>query len=192
MCARLPGAYVRAARCSHDRRRSRTWRTGSWRAGSRHAGSWHPHPGTGRPGRPSAVRGPLLPLGYWWLAPAEPVVPEAVPDAAPPPPKPPAPPPPAAEASSIQPSPTVPPPFQSGTTGSLQLDVEPRAGDLYVDGFYAGRSEAIAGSPAGLRISVGWHRVQVRAAGYETLSSNVTIMPGQSNTLRVALRPIQR
>jgi hypothetical protein len=150
------------------------------------------HPGTGRPGRPSAVRGPLLPLGYWWLAPAEPVVPEAVPDAAPSPPKPPAPPPAAAEASSIQPSPTVPPPFQSGTTGSLKLNVEPLAGDLYVDGFYAGRSEAIAGNPAGLRISVGWHRVQVRAAGYETLSSNVTIMPGQSNTLRVALRPIQR
>jgi len=150
------------------------------------------HPGTGRPGRPSPVRGPMLPLGYWWLAPAEPVVPAAVPDVAPPPPRPPAPPPPAAEASSIQPSPTVPPPFQSGTTGSLQLDVEPRAGDLYVDGFYAGRSEAIAESPAGLRISVGWHRVQVRAAGYETLSSNVTIMPGQTNTLRVALRPIQR
>jgi hypothetical protein len=38
---------------------------------------------------------------------------------------------------------------QSGTTGSLQLDVEPRAGDLYVDWFYAGRSEAIAGSTAG-------------------------------------------
>jgi hypothetical protein len=133
----------------------------------------------------------LLPLGYWWLAP-EPVVPEAAADAAPPPPKPPAPPPPAAETSSIQPAPTVAPPFQSGATGSLQLEVEPRAGDLYVDGFYAGKSETIAGSRDGLRISTGWHRIQVRAPGYETLSSNVTIVPGQSNTLRVALRPLQQ
>jgi hypothetical protein len=61
-----------------------------------------------------------------------------------------------------------------------------------VDGFYAGKSETIAGSAAGLRISTGWHRIQVRAAGFETLSSNVTIVPGQSTTLRVELRPLQR
>ena len=159
--------------------------------GYRDAGSWHPHPGAGRPGRPSPVRGPMLPLGYWWLAPAEPVIPAAVPDAAPAPPRPPAPP--RSRRSmfdSAVANSTAAVPIRDDA-GSLQLDVEPPR-VMYVDGFYAGRSEAIAGSPAGLRISVGWHRVQVRAAGYETLSSNVTIMPGQSNTLRVALRPIQR
>jgi len=61
----------------------------------------------------------MLPLGYWWLALAEPVVPVAVLDVALPPPRPPAPSLPAAEAFSIQPSLTLLLPFQSGTTGSL-------------------------------------------------------------------------
>jgi PEGA domain len=72
------------------------------------------------------------------------------------------------------------------------VEIEPRAGQLYVDGFYAGTAETIAANTAGLRVSGGWHRIEIRAPGYETLASNVTIVPGQSSTFRAALKPLQR
>ena len=59
------------------------------------------------------------------------------------------------------------------SSGILLLDVEPRIAQIYVDGFYIGTVEDF--ERTGVPLSAGRHRVEVRAAGYETLTIPVEI-----------------
>lgn len=62
---------------------------------------------------------------------------------------------------------------QLSIDGTLFLEVEPRAADVYVDGFYVGTADDF--SLNGLPLRVGRHWIDLRAAGYDTLTVPVNI-----------------
>jgi hypothetical protein len=106
----------------------------------------------------------------------------------PPPPKP------SAESSLIQPLMTLPRPQAAplGPHGSLQLEVQPSSADVYIDGFYISTVAVFSQAAAGRNLSVGWHRLELRARGYETPAINVTIEANRIFTYRGELKPIGR
>jgi hypothetical protein len=74
------------------------------------------------------------------------------------------------------------------SVGYLALDVAD-AGDahLYVDGFYVG---TLADFASGAALEAGPHALEIRAAGFETLSFAVNIVPGRTIAYRGLLKTI--
>lgn len=66
--------------------------------------------------------------------------------------------------------------------GGLTLETLPDLAQVYVDGFYVGLAQEFGLRGRALDLSAGAHRVELRAAGYETLSFSVLIAP--NDTLR--------
>jgi hypothetical protein len=66
---------------------------------------------------------------------------------------------------------------QLSLDGTLFLEVEPRAAEVYVDGFYVGTSDDLA--QTGLALRAGRHWIDLRAAGYDTLTVPVMIIAEQ-------------
>jgi len=71
---------------------------------------------------------------------------------------------------------------QLSQSGVLELEVEPRTADVYVDGFFVGTADDVAQN--GLVLRAGRHWVDVRASGYETLTVQITIVAGQYSRYR--------
>jgi hypothetical protein len=71
--------------------------------------------------------------------------------------------------------------------GGIFLDVEPRSADVYVDGFYVGPAADFALN--GLTLRAGRHWIDLRAAGYETLTLPVNITAALAMRYRGALSP---
>ena len=93
---------------------------------------------------------------------------------------------------------TIQPPFQPTTTadashgatsGNLWLDVQPSSAQVYVDGFYRGTVAECRRSAAGLNLATGWHRLELRAPGFETPAINVTVEPNRTTSYQGALKP---
>ncbi|MGV3517892.1 PEGA domain-containing protein [Luteitalea sp.] len=76
----------------------------------------------------------------------------------------------------------------NGPTGGLRLKVEPRDAEVYVDGFYAGRVDDFDGAMQRLKIVQGAHRIELRAAGYETTTFDVNVLAGETTTYRTELK----
>ena len=55
------------------------------------------------------------------------------------------------------------------------LETAPAAAQVFVDGNYVGLAEEFAPRGRAIELSAGAHHVELRAAGYETLSFNVMI-----------------
>jgi hypothetical protein len=71
-----------------------------------------------------------------------------------------------------------PDPFDGGgPTGGIRLNVEPRNGDVYVDGHYAGIVDDFDGHFQHLDLTPGPHHIEISAAGYQPLAVDVTIQP---------------
>jgi hypothetical protein len=68
--------------------------------------------------------------------------------------------------------------------GGLQLDIEPRHAQVYVDGRLVGQVEEFSGYYKHLPITAGPHLVQVIASDYEPLSFEVMVTPGRTTTYR--------
>jgi len=98
---------------------------------------------------------------------------------------------PAAESSSIQPLEGTPRPPQSSALGSLLLELTPDTTQVFIDGFYVGPLEDARATSAGLSLAAGWHRVELRAPGFETLAFNVTIEPNRTVRWRGALTALR-
>jgi hypothetical protein len=97
-----------------------------------------------------------------------------------------------AEPSSIQPlTPSAPARSNASSSGAgtLRFDVLPPNAQVYVDGFFAGAADAL-NDRGGLIASAGWHRLELRARGYQTAAVNVTIEPGRTAAFPLALRPL--
>ena len=77
----------------------------------------------------------------------------------------------------------------SADNGGLRLDVRPTSAQVFVDGYFVGSVEDTLNSPSGVQLSAGPHRVELRAAGYETLIVDVLIQAGQAITFREDLKP---
>ena len=71
--------------------------------------------------------------------------------------------------------------------GGLQLDVEPRRAQVYVDGWLAGSVEEFSGYYHHLDLAAGPHIVEVLASGYDPLVVEVAISPGNTTTYRGSL-----
>lgn len=63
--------------------------------------------------------------------------------------------------------------------GELRLDVSPRHGQVFVDGYYAGIVDDFDGAFQAITLAPGAYRIEIVAPGYETLSFDVRITPSQ-------------
>jgi PEGA domain len=75
--------------------------------------------------------------------------------------------------------------------GSLRLKIKPRDAEVYVDGLFVGIVDEFDGTFQRLHIDSGVHRIEVRAAGYETLIFDVRIVPDRKTTYQGELHRIQ-
>jgi hypothetical protein len=74
---------------------------------------------------------------------------------------------------------------QLSLDGVIFLDVEPGSVDVYVDGFFVGPADDFALN--GLTLRAGRHWIDLRSAGYETLTLPVNITAVQAVRYRGAL-----
>ena len=93
------------------------------------------------------------------------------------------------EPSSIQPPLRSGPPRADATArGYLRLRVTPATAQVYVDGFFTGTAE----DGPGLSLAAGWHRIEFRASGHDTLAVNLTVEADRTVTWEGELRPLRR
>ena len=74
--------------------------------------------------------------------------------------------------------------------GKLRLKIKPREAEVYVDGYYVGIVDEFDGIFQRLHIDSGPHRIEVRAAGFETLTFDVRIAPDHSTTYQGEMKKI--
>jgi len=79
------------------------------------------------------------------------------------------------------------PPLEGAPVGGLQLDIDPRRAQVFVDGTYAGLVEEFSGYFHHLELPAGPHDISVVAPGYEPLSFQVLVSPGATMTQRATL-----
>ena len=77
----------------------------------------------------------------------------------------------------------------SNAYGGVALDITPSDADVWVDGEYAGKVEDFDGTTQPLTLTPGTHRIQVQAPGYEPMTVDVGIQPGQVIPYQGDLRP---
>jgi hypothetical protein len=78
-------------------------------------------------------------------------------------------------------------PAQARPMGGVQLALEPRRAQVFVDGQYAGLVDDFAGYYRHLRLPAGDHRIEVFASGYLPLIFDVTVVPDRTITYRQSL-----
>jgi hypothetical protein len=67
----------------------------------------------------------------------------------------------------------------SAPCGGISFDIGPASAQVYVDGVFAGIVEDFDASSEPLLLAPGSHYVEIRLAGYRTVSFDVTITPGE-------------
>ncbi len=75
--------------------------------------------------------------------------------------------------------------------GQLRLKVKPAHGQVYVDGYYVGEVDSFDGVLQRLAIEAGAHRVEIRAAGYETVTFDIMVTPGETVTYKGEMKRIR-
>ena len=84
--------------------------------------------------------------------------------------------------------PAVPVPLPEGAPiGGVQLDIEPRRAQVYVDGAYVGVVSDFSGYFQHLDLVAGPHLITIVAPDYEPLIIEVTVSPGRTITHRGTL-----
>ena len=71
--------------------------------------------------------------------------------------------------------------------GGVQLDVEPRRAEVYVDGTYAGIVSEFSGYYQHLEVAAGPHVITIVAPDYDPLILDVIVSPGRTATYRASL-----
>ncbi|HUF23077.1 MAG TPA: hypothetical protein VMN81_03035 [Vicinamibacterales bacterium] len=72
--------------------------------------------------------------------------------------------------------------------GSLRLKVDPSHAEVYVDGLFRGIVDDFDGVFQRLKLEAGAHRLEIRAAGFQTLVFDVLVTPGETTTYRGDLK----
>ncbi len=75
-------------------------------------------------------------------------------------------------------------------TGHLKLKVKPRDAEVYVDGYYAGLVDDFDGMFQKLELEAGPHRIEVRKAGFSTMTFEVRVLTDDGVTLRGELNEL--
>jgi hypothetical protein len=81
-------------------------------------------------------------------------------------------------------------------TGEIQLKVKPKEAQVYVDGYFVGSVEDFDGWGKRLTVKAApdpgqTHKIEIRYSGYETLSFETSMTPGQSITYRGEMKKVQ-
>lgn len=79
------------------------------------------------------------------------------------------------------------PPREGAPVGGLQLDVEPRRAQVYVDGSYAGLVDEFSGYYHHLDLPAGPHVIEIFEPGYQPLTLEMVVSPGRTTTYRGTL-----
>jgi hypothetical protein len=77
---------------------------------------------------------------------------------------------------------------QSRPVGGVQLDVEPRRAQVFVDGAYKGIVDDFRGYYQHLTLPAGRHRIEILESGYLPLIFRVTVVPDRTITYRWSLQ----
>ena len=75
--------------------------------------------------------------------------------------------------------------------GSVRLEIPQKDAEVYADGYLAGNVDNFDGRFHHLNLEPGPHKIEVRAAGFETISFDVNVEPGRTITYHAAMRPAQ-
>jgi hypothetical protein len=78
-------------------------------------------------------------------------------------------------------------PEQGAVTGGVQLDIDPRSADVYVDGSYVGVISDFSGYYKHLEVAAGPHLIMIIARDYEPLIIPVMATPGRTLPIRGTL-----
>jgi hypothetical protein len=78
-----------------------------------------------------------------------------------------------------------------GTEGGVRLDVAPDQAAVTVDGYYVGVVDDFDEPGQRLPLDAGPHRIEIQSPGYETLSFEVNVRPGQTVWYRGDMPPQQ-
>jgi hypothetical protein len=81
---------------------------------------------------------------------------------------------------------------ESRPIGGVQLDLEPRRAQVFVDGAYAGLVEDFSGYYQHLALPSGLHRIEVLTEGYTPLIFDVAVVPDRVITYRQSLAEAPR
>ena len=76
-------------------------------------------------------------------------------------------------------------------TGSLRLKIDPKQAQVYVDGYYVGVIDSFDGAFQKLEIDGGGHKIELKAEGFEPLTFDVLITPGETVTYKGDLKKIR-
>jgi len=76
---------------------------------------------------------------------------------------------------------------EDALSGGIQLDIEPRQAQVYVDGAYAGVVDAFSGYYRHLTLVAGPHSLVIVSPNYEPLTIEVMVAPGATVTRRDTL-----
>jgi hypothetical protein len=82
------------------------------------------------------------------------------------------------------------PGFLRNQFASVRLQVTPRDGIVYVDGYAAGMVDDFDGVFQRLQLIPGHHEIVVYLRGYRTLRQNLYLTPGSSHTIKQTLMPL--
>ena len=74
--------------------------------------------------------------------------------------------------------------------GGLKLKIQPPTAEVLVDGYFVGTVDKFNGAFQKLDLPAGPHHVEVRAPGYQSITFDVRIDPGQNVTYRGELRSV--
>lgn len=77
----------------------------------------------------------------------------------------------------------------SNLYGGVALEITPADAAVYVDGSYAGLVRDFDGSTQPLTLTGGTHRIEIEAQGFERLTFDVGVQPGQVIPYRGDLQP---
>jgi PEGA domain-containing protein len=79
------------------------------------------------------------------------------------------------------------PPLEGAPAGGVQLDIDPRRAQVFVDGTYVGLVGDFSGYYHHLELPAGPHDIAVVSPGYEPLNLHVLVAPGATLTHRATL-----
>jgi hypothetical protein len=74
-----------------------------------------------------------------------------------------------------------------GGIGSVDLDVEPGAAEVWIDGRFVAEARDLDGTPGVLWLENGPHRLVIYKGGYRTFDEDVSVHPGQKLDLKIRL-----
>ena len=77
----------------------------------------------------------------------------------------------------------------SNAYGGITFEMTPYEADIYVDGTYVGVARSFEDGARPLSLAAGTHRIELDAPGYEPVTFEVNVVPGQLIPYEGSLQP---